>query len=101
ETPVVGPLRQFAALPLPGELAPANNARSSRVQVVEKRLRILYLEGSPRWEYRYLKNAILRDPGIRFACLLIDSEPSGGGEGNLKIPGFPSDRKSLFEYDIV
>jgi hypothetical protein len=31
----------------------------------------------------------------------MDSEPSGGGEGNLKIPGFPSDRKQLYEYDIV
>jgi hypothetical protein len=92
---------QVSAAPLPGELTTANNARSNRVRVVEKRLKILYLEGSPRWEYRYLKNAILRDPSIRFACLLLDSEPSGGGEGNLKIPGFPSDRKSLFEYDIV
>ena len=92
---------QVSAAPLPGEVSRANNSRTARVRVVEKRLRILYVEGSPRWEYRYLKNAILRDPSIKLACLLMDSEPSGGGEGNLKISGFPPDRKQLFEYDIV
>ena len=45
--------------------------------VVEKRLRILYMEGSPRWEYRYLKNAILRDcsdvsPGCLTAHARLD-----------------------------
>jgi hypothetical protein len=92
---------QVSAAPLPGEITLLNNMRQTRVRVIEKRLRILYLESSPRWEYRYLKNAILRDPSIKLACLLLDSEPSGGGEGNLKISGFPSDRKALFEYDIV
>lgn len=92
---------EVSALPLPDEVSRVNNARGARVRVVEKRLKVLYLEGSPRWEYRYLKNAILRDPGIRFACLLMDSEPSGGGEGNVKIVGFPSGRKQLFDYDIV
>jgi hypothetical protein len=90
-----------SAVPLAGEVSRQNNSRGTRVRVVEKRLRILYLEGSPRWEYRYLKNAIMRDPTIRLACLLMDSEPSGGGEGNLKVPGFPANRKQLFEYDIV
>ncbi len=92
---------QVTAAPLTGEVSRQNNAREARVRVVEKQLKVLYLEGSPRWEYRYLKNAILRDPTIRLACLLLDSEPSGGGEGNLKIAGFPGDRKPLFEYDIV
>jgi hypothetical protein len=92
---------QVSAAPLAGEVSRENNSRGTRVRVVEKRLRILYLEGSPRWEYRYLKNAILRDPTIQLGCLLMDSEPSNGGEGNLRITGFPADRKRLYEYDIV
>jgi hypothetical protein len=92
---------QVSVSPLPGEESVQNNRRDARVRVVEKRLKLLFVEGSPRWEYRYLKNALLRDPTLRLACLLMDSEPSGGGEGNVQIPGFPADRRQLFDYDIV
>lgn len=85
---------------LSGETSPSNNRRAAPVRVVDHRLRILYLEGQPRWEYRYLKNAILRDQRILFSCLLADGEASGG-EGNVPIAGFPSSREALFEFDII
>jgi len=86
---------------LPGESEARNNRRSFLQRVVGKKLRILYVEGEPRWEYRYLKNAILRDRQIRFSCLLASSRARTGGEGNVPIHRFPSDEKSLFEYDIL
>jgi uncharacterized membrane protein len=85
----------------PGELSPANNRRLVPLRVVDKKLQILYLEGSPRWEYRYLKNAILRDTSVQFACLLTEADPRRGGEGNRRITGFPRDVAELFRYDIV
>lgn len=86
---------------LPGELSLTNNRKSWPVRVVDKKLKILYVEGRPRWEFRYLKNAILRDRTTIFACLLADADPSLGGEGNRPIYGFPRDKKALFEYDIL
>jgi hypothetical protein len=84
-----------------GELTVSNNQKSWPVRVVDRKLRILYIEGQPRWEFRFLKNAILRDPTTQFACILTDADPSLGGEGNVPIFGFPKDRKVLFTYDIL
>lgn len=84
-----------------GELSVANNRKSWPIRIVDKKLKILYVEGRPRWEYRYLKNAILRDKTTLFSCILTDADPSLGGEGNQPIYGFPKDKKQLFGYDIL
>lgn len=88
--------------PQPGEITTANNARSAIQNVIQKPLKVLMVEDRPRWEFRYLKNAILRDTSIQFACLLLQGDDlHSGGEGNIKIPGFPSDERTLFDYDIL
>jgi hypothetical protein len=84
-----------------GEITVLNNRRQFLQRVIGKRLKILYVEGEPRWEYRYLKNAILRDDQIRFGCILVSSTAQTGGEGNIPIYKFPQDEKSLFEYDLI
>jgi hypothetical protein len=87
--------------PLAGETTLENNRRSFLQRVVSKRLKILYVESEPRWEYRYLKNAILRDEQIRFSCILTEGGAQAGGEGNAPVDRFPADERSLFEYDIL
>ena len=32
---------------------------------------MLVVESYPRWEYRYLRNALSRDPGVELSCLLF------------------------------
>ena len=84
---------------LPGEVTLANNKRSFPQVVISKKLKVLYVENEPRYEYRYLNKAILRDKSLDFACLLLNAaEPS---EGNIEIREFPPDEKTLFDYDIV
>ena len=46
------------------EACRANNAESTVLCVSGERLRVLYLEGLPRWDYRFLKNAMRRDHGL-------------------------------------
>jgi hypothetical protein len=84
-----------------GELSVSNNQKSWPIRIIDKKLKILYVEGYPRWEYRFLKNAILRDKTTLFACILADADPSLGGEGNVPIYSFPRDKKALLAYDIV
>lgn len=86
---------------LSGEITSENNRRNFLQKVTSKKLKILYVEGDPRWEYRYLKNAILRDKEIIFSCLLTAPDSPKGGEGNVPIYQFPQDEKTLFDYDIV
>lgn len=88
---------------LPNETDAKNNRKVFSQRVVGKKLKILYVEGEPRWEYRYLKNAILRDNQIEFSCYLTKAtaEAKEGGEGNVPVYRFPPDEKSLFAYDIL
>ena len=91
-----------AADVLPGELTAANNHSAFIQTVISKRLKVLYVEAEPRYEYRYLHNAIMRDTSLDFACLLLSGDSANsGGEGNISVHGFPATEKELFEYDII
>ncbi|HLJ57709.1 MAG TPA: hypothetical protein VKT77_21920 [Chthonomonadaceae bacterium] len=86
----------------PGEIASDNNKRSFPQTVISKKLKILYVENEPRYEYRYLRNAIMRDTTLDFGCLLLSGDNlNGGGEGNFPVKGFPNTEKELFDYDII
>jgi hypothetical protein len=41
-----------------------NNTDVAFVRVSEEKLKVLYVEGLPRWDFRYLKNAMRRDHGL-------------------------------------
>lgn len=86
---------------LGGEALHTNNRKAFLQQVVDKKLRVLYIEGEPRWEYRYLKNAILRDDQIGFACFTVDDEGAPTARGNLPVRSFPEKLDDLFSYDVV
>ncbi len=86
---------------LPGEISYENNKRQFLQRVVTKKLKILLVDGEPRWEYRYLRNAVLRDKQIEFSALLSTPGQPKGGEGNVPIDGFPKDEAELFKFDII
>jgi hypothetical protein len=87
---------------LPGEITLANNKRTFVQNVISKKLKVLYVEGEPRYEFRYLKNAILRDTSLDFGCILLSGDDTeSGGEGNILVKAFPATEKELFDYDII
>jgi len=67
--------------PLPDEHSTANNARSKVVRVIDKKLRVLYVESQPRWEYRFLRHAMQRDRRVQPTFLLQEADPETAGEG--------------------
>ena len=88
--------------PQAGELLPDNNARSVPVAIREEKLRVLIVESVPRWEYRYLRNALSRDPGVELACLLFQpglSQVGGGSKDAIK--KFPGSIEELSAFDVV
>jgi hypothetical protein len=87
--------------PLPNEEVTENNAETVEVQVVETKLRVLYVEGYPRYEYRYLKNALLREPTIEVSALLLDADESFVQEGADPIRRFPETPEELHRFDVV
>jgi len=55
---------------VPGERNTINNAQFRVLEVPEDRRRILYVEGEPRWEYKFIRRAVEEDSPIRLASLL-------------------------------
>lgn len=89
------------AIPIAGEIDEKDNARMSQLAVLDANIRILYVEGYPRWEYRYLKQQLLRDKTIAVSCLLTSADASFAQEGDVPITRFPETLEELMEYDAV
>lgn len=86
----------------PDDVIPTNNQQSAPIAIREERLRVLVVESVPRWEYRYLRNALSRDPGIDVSCLLFHpSLKSLGGGSTDYIKEFPETIEDLSQYDVV
>jgi uncharacterized membrane protein len=94
----------------PGELDEEDNVRSTQVAVLDAKINVLYVEGYPRWEYRYVKNEMIRDATVNISCLLTSADPTFAQEGDapdpkVGFPGpikrFPESIEEILKYDIV
>ncbi|MCG8585368.1 MAG: hypothetical protein MI757_11715, partial [Pirellulales bacterium] len=83
-----------------GESLPGNNEASFRINVRVEKLKVLVVDSRPRWEYRYLRNALERDPGVDMHCLLLHPRIGVGG-GRHSLPAFPGTREQISRYDVI
>jgi hypothetical protein len=70
------------------------------VRVIDRRVKILYIENTPRWEYKFLQPALLRDRRVEATFLLVDGDPRVLQSGRPFLSAFPS-REQLFLYDLL
>jgi uncharacterized membrane protein len=82
-----------------------NNQRAALVKVEDQQFRILYFEGEPRWEYKFLRRALETEEDIKLVSLLRVS-PNKFYRQGLESPqqlenGFPTTRSELFAYDAL
>lgn len=84
------------------ELLEENNKLTAAIAIRAEQLRVLVVESIPRWEYRYLRNALSRDPGVNLSCLLYHPGLTKVGSGNKDyIKQFPAGLEELGKYDVV
>ncbi|HXC32689.1 MAG TPA: glutamine amidotransferase [Verrucomicrobiae bacterium] len=93
---------QFSIDPLPGEENRDNNSVARLVNVDSNKKRILYVEGEPRWEYKFIRRAEQDDRLITIVSMLRTSENKIYRQG-IEDPkeladGFPSRAEDLFPY---
>ena len=102
---------------LDGELTAANNQKTFSVKVVKAKLRVFYLEGRPRWDYTFLKRALVRDPDIEATCAILSDKavkrlPADSLLNRLdgyypqttpalETPRFPETLTELSKYDVL
>jgi hypothetical protein len=93
---------QASIQPRADEAVQDNNARSQRLRVVDAKIKVLMVEQSPRWEFRYLQAMLLRDRRIELDCFLVEGDPGiVRGEDSPYIAQFPARKEELFKYDLV
>lgn len=94
---------RFTLDPLPGERDLTNNTQLRPMEVPPRRLDILYVEGEPRWEYKFIRRAVGDNSPLRVAGLLRTTPNKYYRQGLLKPDelkdGFPTDERTLFAYD--
>lgn len=85
--------------PDPAEGNTANNKRAkSGVRVIDRKLKVLVVDESPRWEYRFLKQFLEADRArIDPRFVLHQGDPTG----SKMIAGFPVTEAELRAYDTI
>jgi uncharacterized membrane protein len=94
---------QIGVAPVAGEQNIQNNAVVRLVNVVPKKMRILYMEGEPRWEYKFIRRALEDDPSIEIVTILRTTQNKIYRQGTIDSHelenGFPTKAEELFKYD--
>ena len=85
----------------PRELQTDNNRIERVIMVRKEKLRVLFVDSEPRYEFRYLKNYLERDETINLNVVLLSSDPKYSEQDRSAIPTFPAAKDDLFAYDVV
>ncbi len=93
---------RFSVDVLPNEENTENNEVTRLVNVESGRRRILYVEGEPRWEYKFVRRAQTDDPVVQLVSMLRTTENKiyrqGIDDPKELAQGFPASAEELFAY---
>ncbi|HXV86751.1 MAG TPA: glutamine amidotransferase, partial [Gemmatimonadales bacterium] len=96
---------RFYIPPEAGEEIPENNARQALLEVRDHRARILYFEGEPRFEVKFVRRAVAEDRNLQVVVLQRTAENKflrlDVDSADELAAGFPRTREELYGYDGV
>lgn len=109
KTADVGPRTfKFGVAPLANEEVVQNNSREALIEVLNRREKILYVEGEPRPEPKFIRMAADPDENLQIVLLQRTAQATatapdkylriGVDDGQELATGFPTDRETLFKY---
>jgi hypothetical protein len=89
--------------PRPDEAEARNNATLKRLKVVDDKIKVLMVEQSPRWEFKYLMQQMLRDRRVDLKVYLIDGDVGiTKGENTPYLAEFPKTKPELNDkFDVL
>lgn len=96
---------RFRVPPQDGEAVRRNNERSVLVEVRPDRQKILYFEGEPRFEVKFVRRAVQDDENVQLVILQRTAENKflrlDVDDGRELAGGFPRTREELFRYQAL
>jgi uncharacterized membrane protein len=100
-----GPRVYRASVPVRGdESVSLNNARSFSLTVEERRAAVLYLDATLRWEAKFLRDFLARDPAVDLTSVLAAGEGrlivNGDTHGADLAAGLPATEEGFGKFDV-
>jgi uncharacterized membrane protein len=93
---------KFRVSPQEGELVTENNTRQALIEVRDRKEKILYFEGEPRFEMKFIRRAIAEDQNLQLVALQRTADNKfmriDVDSGEELDAGFPKTREELFNY---
>jgi uncharacterized membrane protein len=93
---------RFSIAPRPGEQVTANNELEALIVVEDRRESVLYFEGEPRFEVKFVRRAVEDDENLRVVTLQRTADNKflrlGVEDAEELAGGFPRTREELFAY---
>jgi len=93
---------RFKITPKPGEMVTQNNARETLIDVRDRKEKILYFEGEPRFEYKFIRRAVADDSNLQVIGLQRTADNKyyrqDLDDKDQLFGGFPKTREELFAY---
>jgi len=71
------------------------------VRIVDRKLRVLMVDSQPRWDFKFIQRALLRDRRVEAKFMLTDGDPRAMKNTEVFLPAFPATRPELYEYDLL
>lgn len=87
--------------PFADEATAENNKAKKSVRIVNEKINVLCVEGSARWEFRYLRAILKRDPRINATFIATRANNDFALQASDYIARFPEDPEDAFKYDLV
>jgi len=83
------------------DLVAENNSTNFAITLVDRPLRVLYLDGYPRWEARYLRSLFLRERSVESSGLLLSSRRRYLQEGDVILDRLPLSPEEWAPFDVI
>lgn len=87
--------------PQPGEQQTENNRQSHAVEVRKEKVKVLLAAAYPNFEFRYLRNMLVRDETIELNTVLQEADLELAEQDKAALRVFPERKEELFAYDVI
>lgn len=88
-------------VPRSPDLTENNNSKSVSVDLTDRPIRVVYFDGYPRWEYRYMRGLLVRERSIRSSTLLLSASRRYLQEGTEPLTSIPTSDGDWGAIDVV
>ena len=83
------------------EIEKRDNEKTAKVEIVDRKTKVLLLAGGPTRDFIFLRNQLFRDKESTVDVMLQSARPGISQDAHEILTEFPNDPDELFEYDAV